>query len=91
MSNVQYTIRRIPKSLDALLRRKARESGLSLNRTVLDYIKKAAEADNKPPKNDLSWFIGSNTIDDTSLKAIQEMKHSSKTKQRRDENQWPAS
>ena len=35
---MQYTLRNIPKSVDALLRRRAREEGKSLNEVAVDAL-----------------------------------------------------
>lgn len=83
MHTVQYTIRQIPKQLDTFLRRQARLRGRSLNQTVLDYINKAIEEDKKDKNDDLSWFIGANTIDDAAVQAIQDAKAYDKQTQQR--------
>jgi hypothetical protein len=83
MSTTQYTIRSIPKSLDAFLRRQARIRGRSLNQTVLDYIQQATKLDMQDDGNDnFEWLIGAHTMDDDSLRAIAEMKQADKLKSR---------
>jgi hypothetical protein len=81
MSDIQYTIRAVPKQIDAYLRRQARLRGRSLNSTVLSYIEESINRDTTK-KDDFSWLIGSNTIDDASLEAIKEAKEHDKQKQR---------
>jgi hypothetical protein len=82
MSNLQYTIRSVPKQVDIFLRRQARSRGRSLNSTVLSYIEEAIKRDKMKQDDDFSWLIGSNTIDNASLKAIKESKEYDKQKQR---------
>ena len=86
MNNIKYTIRSIPKPVDAFLRKKAHQTGASLNRTVVDILKTIVEKDKKQNDNDFSWFTGSHTIDDVSLEAIKDMKEYDKQKQERDED-----
>ncbi len=84
MSNVQYTIRKIPSSLDKRLRRQAKESGLSLNKLVIEYITTASQQQSQQDE-DFSWLIGSNTIDDNSLQAIAEL---DKIDKQKDHSKW---
>ena len=51
MDVIEYTIHGIPATLDAALRRRARERGASLNQTVIDALAAAlgvAEAGGEP-------------------------------------------
>lgn len=80
MSTIQYTIRAVPKKLDAFLRRQAHLRGKSLNQTVLDYIVQATKLDMQETDDDFSWIIGAGTIDDASLQAIAELKNIDKQK-----------
>jgi hypothetical protein len=82
MSDIQYTIRAVPKQIDTYLRRQARLRGRSLNSTVLSYIEESINHDTTKKDDDFSWLIGSNTIDDASLEAIKEAKEYDKQKQR---------
>jgi predicted HicB family RNase H-like nuclease len=55
-STKQYTIRKIPRSVDLALKRKAKEHGLSLNAMILTLLKN--EAHNRgihPRKIDCDW------------------------------------
>jgi hypothetical protein len=81
MSDIQYTIRAVPKSADVYLRRQARLRGRSLNSIVLSYIEASIKRDAIKEDDDFSWLIGSNTIDGASLKAIKEAKEYDKRKQ----------
>lgn len=80
MSTTQYTIRAVPKQLDSFLRRQARLQGKSLNQTVLDYMQQATKLDMQAAGDDFSWIIGANTLDEASLKAIDELKQTDKQK-----------
>lgn len=82
MSNIQYTIRAVPKQVDTYLRQQARSRGRSLNKTILGYIEESIKRDQMRQDDDFSWLIGSNTIDDASLDAIKEAKEYDKQKQR---------
>ncbi len=83
MDTTQYTIRSIPKNLDTFLRRQARLRGMSLNQTVLEYIKQAAKLDMQEDSSDnFDWIIGANTLEDDSLDAIAELKRVDKQKSR---------
>lgn len=55
MDPIEYTIHGVPATLDAALRRRARERGASLNQTVIDTLATAlegAEADSVPGSSD---------------------------------------
>lgn len=81
-SNTQYTIRGVPTKLDTFLRRQASLRGVSLNQTVLDYIQAATKLDIEDIDDDFDWIIGANTIDDSSLAAMRELKKMDKRKSR---------
>lgn len=52
---MQYTIRNIPKTLDAMLRDRARKEGKSLNRVVLEAMARAMGFSSEPVRyRDLS-------------------------------------
>ena len=82
METTQYTIRSVPKDLDAFLRRQAHIQGKSLNQTVLDYMKQATKLDLQEDTDDFSWLIGADTLDDDSRRAIAELKETDKRKSR---------
>jgi hypothetical protein len=82
MNTTQYTIRSVPKKLDSFLRRQARLQGKSLNQTVLDYIKQATKLDMQENDDNFDWIIGANTLDDTALQAIADLKQVDKRQSR---------
>ena len=59
-AHAQYTIRRVPPSVDRALRRLARERGKSLNAVLIEIVTRAAGVDAEPMvHNDLDPLIGS--------------------------------
>lgn len=57
---MQYTIRGIPPEIDKALRRRARESGKSLNQTAIDVLREGAGVGSTPRKRrDLSDLVAS--------------------------------
>ena len=82
MNGTQYTIRSVPKNLDSFLRRQAQMRGKSLNQTVLDYIVQATKLDLQEDGDDFGWLIGANTLDNDSLRAINDLKQTDKLKSR---------
>lgn len=58
----QYTIRNIPEPVDRYLRRRARQSGKSLNQIIIDELSERAGVSKvgKPQNllDSLDWFIG---------------------------------
>ena len=55
----QYTIREIPPELDKLLRKKARDEQLSLNRATIKALEESLVAEKTPLYNDLDFCIDS--------------------------------
>jgi plasmid stability protein len=56
---MQYTIRNIPKSLDAALRRKARQKGKSLNDMAIEALARGTGISGEPTRQrDLSDIAG---------------------------------
>ncbi|HKW16542.1 MAG TPA: hypothetical protein VJO35_03435 [Terriglobales bacterium] len=56
---MQYTIRNIPKPLDAALRRKARDQGKSLNDVTIEALARGAGLSGEPTRQrDLSDIAG---------------------------------
>ena len=70
-STIQYTIRGVPPATDRRLRKLAKISGKSLNEVVLDELTSKENA-GESLVDSLSWFIGSNTIGDDVIKALEE-------------------
>jgi hypothetical protein len=57
--SVQYTIRQVPATVDRSLRRKSRQSGLSLNATALEALTKGLGlAEERPRFHDLDPLAG---------------------------------
>lgn len=54
----QYTIRAVPAEVDQALRRRARETGRSLNRVAVDALA-AAAGESTRVHDDLDFMIGS--------------------------------
>jgi len=56
---MQYTIRKVPNSLDEALRRAARERGKSLNEVALEALARGAGVTgDRVPKRDLADIVG---------------------------------
>lgn len=56
----QYTIRKVPKEIDARLKAQAKRRGLSLNKLLLDKLGALPEQHTKPKiHHDLDFLIGS--------------------------------
>lgn len=56
----QYTIRNLPDPLDSALRRKAKESGKSLNEVVIETLSRGSGfTEEAPVHHDLDALIGS--------------------------------
>ena len=73
-AHAQYTIRRVPRSVDRALRRLAREGGKSLNAVLVEIVTRAAGVDAEPTiHNDLDPLIGSWVHDpDTEAALVQQ-------------------
>lgn len=57
---MQYTLRNIPKSVDTLLRRRAREEGKSINEVAIEALVRGMGLGDVPMKHrDLSDIAGS--------------------------------
>ncbi len=60
MKSIQYTLRKVPERMDAVLRRKARESGQSLNSVILDMLMHETNLQGEMKQfNDLDFIAGS--------------------------------
>ena len=56
---MQYTIRQIPQSIDAALRRRAREQGKSLNEVTIQALARGAGlGENRGRQRDLADIVG---------------------------------
>ena len=70
---MQYTIRNIPKTLDTMLRARARKQGKSLNETVIEALARAMGFSSEPIRfRDLSQFAGTWVEDPEFDKAIED-------------------
>ena len=73
-STIQYTIRGVPPATDRRLRKLAKISGKSLNEVIIDEISEKDKPDKTGHEliDSLDWFYGSNTIDDETIKFLEE-------------------
>jgi hypothetical protein len=70
---MQYTVRNVPKSLDALLRDRAKKEGKSLNQVVLEAIARAFGVSQEPMRQrDLNELAGSWVEDPEFDRAIED-------------------
>ena len=70
---MQYTIRNVPETLDAMLRDQAKKEGKSLNQVVLEAIARAFGIPSEPVRRrDLSDLAGSWIEDPEFDRAIQD-------------------
>ena len=53
-----------------------------MNQTVLDYIEQATKLDIQEGDDNFDWIFGANTMDEETLKAIEELKQIDKIKSR---------
>jgi hypothetical protein len=56
---MQYTIRSVPAAVDAAIRRRAHEAGVSLNRAATDAMADGVSISRDRPRRDLSDIAGS--------------------------------
>jgi hypothetical protein len=72
--SVQYTLRDIPPRVDAALRRKAKEQGVSLNRAAVQAITHGLGlSEEKPVYHDLDDLVGTWVDDPAFDEAIRQM------------------
>jgi hypothetical protein len=62
---MQYTIRSVPATVDAAIRRRAREAGASLNQAANDALADGAGVGRDRPRRDLSDIAGTWKADRT--------------------------
>lgn len=65
MKTLQYTVRGIPHSVDAYLRRRARLSGKSLNQVIIDELSDKVDKSQSDLAMQLDWFINSGLDSET--------------------------
>ena len=80
-AHTQYTIRKVPAAVDAVLREKARRQQRSLNEVALDALRSGAGVEAQTRYHDLDGIFGS-WIED---RAVDE---ALKDQRRIDENLW---
>lgn len=68
----QYTIRNVPENVDRYFRKLSEITGKSLNQVIVDELSNSAGQGNSSESlaDSLSWFIGSSTIDDETVKFL---------------------
>ncbi len=72
MSRIQYTVRGVPQELDGELRKEARASGKTLNAVVLETLRQAKLPSGQVVYEDLDWFSGSSSGDESGFDDAQE-------------------
>ena len=74
MSKIQYTIRSVSPQLDKILKKRAKQSGKSFNKTVLETLNIQAFGSTEVPKTDVfKELFGANTLDKDFDDAIEEL------------------
>jgi hypothetical protein len=74
MSNIQYTIRNIPKPVDQVIRKRSKQSGQSFNQTVVDLLSMQTFGTTKVSNDDnFDWLYNKNTLDDSFDDAIKDI------------------
>lgn len=72
MNSMQYTLRSIPPRLDKELRKRAKNTGKSLNEVSIEALAKGVGLSvEKQVFTDLDWFIGSKPKTDNSFEKSQ--------------------
>ncbi len=71
MSGIQYTVRGVPRDLDAELRYEASVTGKSLNALVVETLEQAKLPSTAVVHDDLDWFVGSAAGEESDLDAAQ--------------------
>lgn len=75
MKTHQFTIRDVPDSVSRVLRRQARERGLSLNRLLVELLRNAAGVANTPARrHDLDHLAGTWVHDPAVDRALAEQR-----------------
>ncbi|MHB8264249.1 MAG: FitA-like ribbon-helix-helix domain-containing protein [Acidimicrobiales bacterium] len=71
MKSIQYTIRSIPPKVDRALRIRAHKTGKSLNEVAIEALAKGAGIVPGATFNDLDWFIGNKSLDESFSEAME--------------------
>jgi hypothetical protein len=73
MSNIQYTIRNIPPSVDKIIRKRSKLSGKSFNQTVVELLSLQTFGTTEPPSDDnFDWLYNMKTLDASFDQAIED-------------------
>jgi len=72
MKTIRYTLRNVPEPVDRYLRKRAKISGQSLNRVIIDELSDRAGVKSNNLLDSLDWFIGADDIDDNVIQALNE-------------------
>jgi len=72
MKTTQYTLRNVPEPVDRYLRKRAKISGQSLNKVIIDELSDRAGIYKDNLLDSLDWFIGANVIDNEVIRALDE-------------------
>lgn len=74
MTNIQYTIRNIPPSVDKVIRKRSQQTGKSFNQTVVDLLSLQTFGTTNPKLNtDFDWLFNQNTLDKSFDETIQNL------------------
>lgn len=74
MTNIQYTIRNIPPSVDKVIRKRSQQTGQSFNQTVVDLLSLQTFGTTDPkPDTSFNWLYGQNTLDESFDEAIKDL------------------
>lgn len=72
---MQYTLRNVPKSIDAALRRRAKQQGKSLNEVAIEALSEATGEGKEPiVRRDLSDIVGTWVEDPETEAALREFR-----------------
>ena len=74
MTSIQYTIRNIPEPVDRVIRKRSKQSGRSLNQTVVDLLSMQTFGTTEIDKDDnFDWLYNKKTLDDSYDEAIKDI------------------
>lgn len=74
MTNIQYTIRNIPPSVDKVIRKRSKQTGKSFNQTVVDLLSLQTFGTTEPkPETNFDWLFNQNTLDTSFDETIQNL------------------
>jgi len=74
MSKIQYTIRGIPEPVDRVIKKRAKQTGKSFNKTVVDILslQTFGTTDSKDDDN-FDFLFGADTLDEAFDEAIRDL------------------